>query len=90
MRRLLTILSVTEVLTLVAALAAALIQIGNALGSIEKNLAKVTMGLRAIDKQTAPLEPHITRINGGLTAVGEGLASVDHHLARAEEALRTG
>ncbi len=90
MRRLLTILSVTEVLTLVAALAAALIQIGNALGSIEKNLAKVTMGLRAIDKQTAPLEPHITQINGGLTAVGEGLASVDHHLARAEEALRKG
>ncbi len=88
MRRLLTVLSVTEALTLVVALAAALIEIGRALTSVEKYLAKVTMGLRAIDSQTAPLEGHITRINAGLTAVGQGLGSVDGHLSRAGAALR--
>lgn len=90
MRRILTILSLTEVLALVAALAAALIQIGNSLNSIEKNLAKVTMGVRAIDSQTAPLEGHIEQINGGLTLVGQGLGSVDEHLANVEAALTKG
>lgn len=87
MRKTLTILSVTEVLALVAALAAALVRIGNSLTSTEKNLAKVTMGVRAIDTQTAPLEGHITQINEGLTAVGQGLDSVDGHLARVDSAV---
>lgn len=90
MRRLLIVLSLTEVLALVAALAAALVQIGNSLGSIEQYLAKVTMGLRAIDTQTAPLQGHIEQINGGLTAVGGGLGSVDEHLAHVEAALTKG
>ena len=87
MRKTLTILSVTEVLALVAALAAALIRIGNSLTGVEKNLAKVTMGVRAIDTQTAPLKEHITHINEGLTAVGEGLGSVDGHLERVAKAV---
>ncbi len=87
MRKTLTILSVTEVLALVAALAAALIRIGNSLTGVEQNLAKVTMGVRAIDTQTAPLEGHITHINEGLTAVGEGLGSVDGHLERVDKAV---
>ena len=89
MRRVLTILSLTEVLALVAALAAALIQIGNALSSVEKSLAKVAMGVRAIDTQTAPLEGHIKQINEGLTALGQGLGSVDQHLANAERGAGT-
>ncbi len=87
MRKTLTFLSVTEVLALVAALAAALIRIGNSLTGIEKNLAKVTMGVRAIDSQTAPLEEHITHINDGLTAVGQGLGSIDGHLERVDKAV---
>ncbi|MBA2777059.1 MAG: hypothetical protein H0U31_10060 [Chloroflexia bacterium] len=87
MRKTLTILSVTEVLALVAALAAALVRIGGSLIGIEKNLAKVTMGVRAIDSQTAPLEEHITQINAGLAAVGQGLGSVDGHLERVEMAV---
>lgn len=90
MRRILTILSLTEALALVVALAAALVQIGNALTNIEKSLAKVTMGLRAIDSQTAPLAGHIKQINTGLTAVGQGLGSVDGHLAHVEDALKKG
>jgi septal ring factor EnvC (AmiA/AmiB activator) len=87
MRKTLAILSVTEVLALVAALAAALVRIGDSLTRTEKNLANVTMGVRAIDSQTAPLEEHITNINAGLTAVGEGLGSVDHHLSRVDNAV---
>ncbi len=87
MRKTLTILSVAEVLGLVVALAGALVRIGSSLTSTEKNLAKVTMGVRAIDTQTAPLEEHITHINEGLMAVGQALGSVDGHLARVERAV---
>jgi hypothetical protein len=44
-------------------------------------LAKVRLGVRAIETQTSALAPEVTRLNGGLSAVRDGLAAIDSHLA---------
>jgi len=44
-------------------------------------LAKIRLGVRAIEVQTAALGPAVTTLNGGLTAVGDGLRAIDTNLA---------
>jgi hypothetical protein len=44
-------------------------------------LAKIRLGLRAIERQTDALAPHVTRVNGGLGAIRDGLRAIDTHLA---------
>jgi ABC-type transporter Mla subunit MlaD len=58
--------SVAEVAALVAVLATYLIAIARVLRSISRTLAQVTMGVRAIEKQTDPLGPALNDVNGAL------------------------
>jgi hypothetical protein len=44
-------------------------------------LAKIRLGVRAIETQTSAIVPQVTRLNGGLTAVRDGLRAIDGHLA---------
>ncbi len=43
-------------------------------------LAKLRLGLRAIETETGHLTPQVLRLNDGLSQVSEGLKSVDEHL----------
>jgi hypothetical protein len=43
-------------------------------------LAKIRLGLRAIERQTDALAPHVTRVNGGLGAIRDGLRAIDANL----------
>lgn len=81
---LLALLTAVLVLTFFAVLAFALVRISTVLRSIggapTSFLAKLRLGLRAIEKETSPLAPQVLGINAGLTQIGAGLASVDRHL----------
>ena len=80
---LLTVLTAALVLTFFVVLAYGLLKISAMLESIGGTpvsyLAKLRLGLRAIEKETSPLAPQVTRINAGLTQIAGGLASVDRH-----------
>jgi hypothetical protein len=45
-------------------------------------LAKIRLGVRAIERQTDDLAPQVTRLNGGLSAIRDGLRAIDGNLAR--------
>lgn len=49
-------------------------------------LAKIRLGVRAIETQTAALGPAVTTLNGGLVAVRDGLKAIDQNLAGVIEA----
>lgn len=80
----LTILSALQVLAFVGALIAFLGRIVSALerigGSPSSSLAKVSFGVRAIEKETSHLAPQVTRLNQGLVSLGGKLTVVDTHL----------
>ena len=44
-------------------------------------LAKIRLGVRAIERQTDSLAPQVTRLNWGLSAVRDGLRVIDGNLA---------
>ena len=44
-------------------------------------LAKIRLGVRAIERQTGALAPQVTRLNDGLSAVRDGLRAIDGNLA---------
>ncbi len=81
---LLTSLSALLVLVFFGVLAYALVKIGSMLRSIggtpTSYLAKLRLGLRAIEKETSHLAPQVTKVNAGLTQIAGGLVSVDKHL----------
>ena len=81
---LLTVLTALLVLVFFGVLAYALVRISGALiaigGKPTSYLAKLRMGLRAIEKETSHLAPQVTQVNAGLTQIAGGLASVDKHL----------
>ena len=56
-------------------------------GFADSYLAKVRLGLRAIEKETSHLPEEVTRLNGNLAAVAQGLQQVDTHLVRTIEAV---
>jgi len=80
----LTCLAALLVLAFFVVLAFALHRIGAVLRSIggtpTSYLAKLRVGLRAIEKETSHLEPQVLKVNAGLAQIGAGLASVDRHL----------
>ena len=80
----LTLLSALLVLAFFVVLAYALVRISAVLRSIggtpTSYLAKLRLGLRAIEKETSHLAPQVLKVNAGLTQIGAGLASVDRHL----------
>ena len=88
---LLTVLSSLLVLVFFAVLAYALMKISQALESIGGTptsfLAKLRLGLRAIEKETSHLAPQVVKINAGLTQIAGGLVSVDKHLVGTIDAV---
>ena len=45
-------------------------------------LAKIRLGVRAIERQTDALGPSVGKLNDGLGAIGDGLQAVDAALGR--------
>ena len=88
---LLTVLTAILVLVFFLVLAVALFHISGALESIGGRptsfLAKLRLGLRAIEKETSHLTPQLVQMNAGLTQIAGGLASVDTHLVGAIAAV---
>jgi hypothetical protein len=82
---LLTALTALAVLVLVGALVVYLVRIIDVLerigGTPTSLLAKIRLGVRAIEQETAALAPEATRLNGGLASIATGLRAVDDHLA---------
>lgn len=88
---LLTLISVVAASALFIALAIFLILI---LGELEPTgrtgvsfLAKIRMGLRAIEIETGNIPKEVTKLNAGLTGVRDGLAVVDGNLGRLASAV---
>jgi len=91
----LTVLTALAVLILVGALVVYLVRIIPVLervgGTPTSLLAKIRLGVRAIEQETAALAPEATRLNGGLTEIAQGLRAVDAQLAgTVAAALRQG
>ncbi len=88
---LLTLLTALLVLVFFVVLAYALVRISTTLESIggtpTSYLAKLRLGLRAIEMETSHLAPQVTKINAGLTQIAGGLVSVDKHLVGTIEAV---
>lgn len=51
-----------------------------AYGAQASYLAKIKLGVRAIETQTAALAPQVTGLNTGLSAVRDGLRAIDANL----------
>lgn len=90
----LTILTALEVLAFAGALIAFLGRIVAQLerigGSPSSSLAKVSFGVRAIEKETSHLAPQVTQLNQGLTALAGKLQLVDTHLGAVARRLGGG
>lgn len=88
---LITMLTALLVLVFFGVLAYALVKISAALESIggkpTSYLAKLRMGLRAIEKETSHLAPQVIKVNAGLTQIAGALASVDKHLVGTIDAV---
>ena len=88
---LMTSLTALLVLAFFGVLAFALVHISSALraigGTPTSYLAKLRLGLRAIEMETSHLAPQVVAINAGLTQIAGGLASVERHLAGTVEAV---
>ena len=56
-------------------------------GHPDSFLAKLRLGLRAIETETGHLPVQVTKLNQGLSAVAEGLQAADQHLVGTIEAV---
>ncbi|MBT6544317.1 MAG: hypothetical protein HOL77_09610 [Rhodobacteraceae bacterium] len=88
---LLTFITCLAALILLAVVAWALIQINEALESIggtgESYLAKLRLGLRAIERETSHLPAAAPGLNADLSSIAGGLMAVDATLGEVHEAL---
>ncbi len=93
----LAVISAVGVACLFVALAGFLVAISRALESIggpatrfstpANYLAKIRMGVRAIERETDGLVPNVTRLNAGLTAIRDGLRAIDANLGGVIQAV---
>jgi len=56
-------------------------------GDGNSSLAKLRLGLRAIETETGHLPVEVTKLNEGLTKTAEGLKVVDEHLVGTIDAV---
>ena len=82
----LMVITILAVLALVFVLLTSLLSINEALQHIggrgDSFLAKLRLGLRAIETETGHLPTEVTKLNDGLTKTGAGLKAVDDTLVR--------
>ena len=90
----LTLLSALEVVALAGALVYFLKRISSTLvrigGAADSYLAKISFGVRAIEKETSHLTPQVTQLNEGLTALAAGLGAVNERLGAVAQDLSGG
>lgn len=88
----LTLLSVIAASALFIALAVFLLLILkelNPIGGLGTSfLAKIRLGLRAIEVETGNIPRQVTKLNAGLSAVRDGLVVVDGNLANLAAAVK--
>ncbi len=88
---LLAIVTTVEVLAFVGTLVAFLRRIISILervgGQPTSYLARISFGVRAIEKETSHLEPQVTDLNYNLVGLASKLSAVDSHLAPTVRAL---
>lgn len=84
MKKTLISLTVAEVVALVVVLAGYLVVIAAGLRRVSNLLARVTFGVRAIDKQTQPIGPALRDINAALGQVAASLEAAGSGRAHAE------
>lgn len=88
------LVSLTAVLVLVffLVLAVALVKISRVLRSIggtpTSYLAKLRLGLRAIEQETSHLAPQVIAVNSGLAQIAGGLAAIDQSLVGTIKAVQ--
>lgn len=73
--RLLVVLTVVEIVALVAVLAYFLNRVARQLNAISANLARVAWGVRAVETQCAVIGPTVDQVNGNLQQVADGLGA---------------
>lgn len=82
----LTLISAVAVVIFFGALAVYLVLISKTLEKIggkgDSYLAKLRLGLRAIEQETGHLPGQVITLNGGLTEVAKGLKAIDNHLVK--------
>lgn len=81
MRVILALLSVLAGWSLLGALAAGLLLILKPLEGVRASLRKITMGVRAIEQETAPLGAGAETLIDSLRSAAETLGSATQHLA---------
>ena len=88
---LLTFLTAILVVVFFIVLAFALVKISDVLRSIggtpTSYLAKLRLGLRAIEQETSHLAPQVTEVNAGLSQIAGGLGAVDQSLVNTISAV---
>lgn len=88
---LLMILTIIIISAFFGVLAAYLFMIGKLLdaigGSPDSYLAKLRLGLRAIEQETSHIPTMVTQLNENLSATAEGLQVVDGHLVKTIDAV---
>lgn len=88
---LLTVVSGLAVVVFFGTLIAYLITIVDRLerigGSPTSFLAKIALGVRAIETQTGALAPQVIQLNDGLSTIDGGLKVIDSHLVAAFTAV---
>lgn len=82
MTALLVVLTVLEVVVFVGVLAAYLLKVQRILRTISQTLAKLAMGVRAIERQTRPLGSGLLGVNDRLTRLGVALGELERAAAR--------
>ena len=76
MKTVLIIATLVELVLLVVVLAVYLVLIASTLRKVSKTLGLVTFGVRAIEKQPAPIGPVLGEINGALEQVAGALEGI--------------
>lgn len=79
---LLVLLTVVEVLALVAVLAVYVLLLTRRLRSISSTLGLIAFGVRAVESQVARIPPAVTRINHGLGTLSTSLPIVTEKARR--------
>lgn len=84
----LTILAVLLLVFVLVKYLTAIIDLLTSIGGDGKSyLAKLRLGLRAIETETGHLPTEVTQLNKVLTDTAEGLKVVDHHLVGTIDAV---
>lgn len=89
MQLLLTVLSGLALLTLLVALLVALTRIQKALDGINVSLAKISMGVRAIESETGILKAEAPTTLAAMTALADGGEVIAARLSSTETRLGT-